>query len=233
LNPLDRPVWTSLTGAHAHLALGEGRARRYRPEVNVFVAGPDEEPETLAAMADLALPGDPVFVVQAPRVPDLPGLAVRFRRPLVQMVFAGDAPAIPAGADSIVPLGETDADEMLALATLTQPGPFRRQTRLMGPFFGIRRQGRLAAMAGERLHVGDHAELSGVCTHPDFRGHGLGGRLSAFRTRAILARGETPFLHAWSDNAGAIDLYQRLGYRIRREMNVAVFERVVPGADAR
>lgn len=189
----------------------------------MFVAGPDEEPETLADMARLARPGDPVFVVQEPPIPDLPGLARKLRRGAVQMVFDGKPPE--GGDDEIVPLGEGDADEMLGLATLTEPGPFRRETRLMGPFFGIRREGRLAAMAGERFHPPGHAELSGVCTHPDFRGQGLGGRLSAFKTRAILDRGERPFLHAWADNAGAIALYERLGYRIRCPMNVAVFER--------
>jgi ribosomal protein S18 acetylase RimI-like enzyme len=224
LNTLDRPVWASLTGAHAHLAQGEGRARRYRPEVNVFVAGPDEGADTLAEMAALVADGDRAFVVQAREIPDLPGLSTVMRRGAVQMVFAGDA---PEGDDSeIVALGEADAADMLALATLTEPGPFRRQTRLMGPFYGVRREGRLAAMAGERMHPPGHAELSGVCTHPDFRGQGLGRRLSAFKTRAILARGETPFLHAWQDNLGAIRLYESLGYRIRCAMHVAVFERL-------
>jgi predicted GNAT family acetyltransferase len=95
----------------------------------------------------------------------------------------------------------------------------------MGDFFGVTRDGRLAAMAGQRMRPPGHVELSGVCTHPDFRGEGLATRLSAHVTRAILARGETPFLHAWKDNAGTIALYGKLGYRIRREMNVAVFVR--------
>ena len=223
MTPLDRPVWASLTGAHAHLAQGEGNARRYRPEVNVFIAGASEAPETLAAMAELVR-DEPAYVVQAAPIPDLPGLATTMRRAAVQMVFAGK---MPSGDDAeIVSLDAAAADEMLALATLTEPGPFRRETRLMGPFFGVRRAGRLAAMAGERMHPPGHAELSGVCTHPDFRGQGLGRRLSAYKTRAILERGETPFLHAWQDNAGAIALYEKLGYRIRCEMNVAVFERL-------
>jgi predicted GNAT family acetyltransferase len=223
LNPLDRPVWASLTGAHARLSLGEGRARRYRPDVNRFVAGPDEEPETLAAMAALIEPGDPVLVVQAAAVPELPGVTLVLRRAAVQMVHDR---AVPDGGDEeIVPLGDSDGSEMLALATLTNPGPFRERTPLMGDFFGVRRDGRLAAMAGQRMHPPGHVELSGVCTHPDFRGHGLATRLSALVTRAILARDETPFLHAWADNAGAIALYERLGYRIRCQMNVAVFER--------
>nr|WP_207785995.1 GNAT family N-acetyltransferase [Altererythrobacter segetis] len=220
---MDRPVWASLTGAHAHLAQGGRIARRYRPEVNVFVAGPDEEPETLTAMAEL-IRGEPAYVVQAPPIADLPGLTTVMRRAAVQMVFDG---APPAEDDTeIIPLDEAVADEMLALATLTEPGPFRRDTRLMGPFFGVKREGRLAAMAGERMHPPGYAELSGVCTHPDFRGQGLGRRLSAFKTRAILQRGEAPFLHAWKDNLGAIALYEKLGYRQRCDMNVAVFERV-------
>ena len=223
LNPLDRPVWASLTGAHAHLALGDDKARRYRPEVNAFVAGPDERPETLAAMAALVEPEESVFVVQADPIPDLPDLAVHLRRLAVQMVFAGEQP--DGGEAEIAPLAEADTEEMLALATLTEPGPFRRDTRLMGRFAGVKRDGGLAAMAGERMHPPGHVELSGVCTHPDFRGHGLATRLSAHVTRAILGRGETPFLHAWKDNADAIALYEKLGYRIRCEMNVAVFER--------
>jgi predicted GNAT family acetyltransferase len=174
-------------------------------------------------MAALVRSGAPAYVLQAPSIPDLSGLTTTLQRAAVQMVFAGGAPAGDDG--EIVTLGEADAEEMLALATSTQPGPFCRRTRLMGPFFGVRREGRLAAMAGERLHPPGHVELSGVCTHPDFRGQGLGRRLSAFKTRAILARGEIPFLHAWQDNAGAIALYESLGYRLRRAMNVAVFER--------
>jgi ribosomal protein S18 acetylase RimI-like enzyme len=223
LSDLDRPLWASLTGAHAHLALGERKARRYRPEVNAFIAGPDEEPDTLIAMAALVEPGEKAIVVQAEPIPDLPGLAVRLRRLLVQMVFAGDPP--DGDDDGMALLGEGDAEEMLALATLTEPGPFRRDTRLMGRFVGVKREGRLAAMAGERMHPPGHVELSGVCTHPDFRGLGLATRLSANVTRAILAHGEVPFLHAWKDNSGAIALYERLGYRTRCAMNVAVFER--------
>lgn len=224
MDPLDRPVWASLTSAHAHLAQGDARALRYRREVNVFVAPADDSAEALAAAAALVSPGDRVFMVERAPLPDLPGLAVVLRRPAVQMLFEGPLPDAD-GEDAILALGEADADEMLALATLQQPGPFRRDTRLMGHFFGIRRGGRLGAMAGERFHFPPYVELSGVCTHPDFGGQGLGTRLSAHVTAAILARGETPFLHAWADNHGAIALYQRLGYRIRCELNVAVFER--------
>jgi predicted GNAT family acetyltransferase len=221
---LDRPAWSSLTTAHGDLAQGDALALRYRPEINVFVSPADHSAEALAAAAALVAPGDRAYIVQAEPAPELPGLTAVLRRPLVQMVFAGPLPAGEADA-AIAPLDESDADEMLALATLQQPGPFRRETRRMGRFVGVKRDGRLAAMAGERFHFPGFCELSGVCTHPDFGGGGLGTRLSAHVTRAILERGETPFLHAWTDNHGAIALYERLGYRIRRELNVAIFAR--------
>jgi predicted GNAT family acetyltransferase len=80
-------------------------------------------------------------------------------------------------------------------------------------------------MAGERMHVRGYTELSGVCTHPDFRGRGLARRLSAVVCAGIEARGETPFLHAWKDNRPAIALYEKLGFLLRAEVNVAVLER--------
>jgi predicted GNAT family acetyltransferase len=222
---LDRPAWSSLTTAHADLAQGGALALRYPPEVNVFVAPADHGAEALAAAAALVTPGDRAYIVQAEPAPDLPGLAVVRRRPLVQMVFAGPLP--PQEPDTeIAPLDESDAVEMLALATLQQPGPFRRETYRMGRFVGVKCEGRLAAMAGERFQFPGFCELSGVSTHPDFGGQGFGTRLSTQVTQAILDRGETPFLHAWRDNHGAIAIYERLGYRIRRELQSAVFERV-------
>ena len=116
----------------------------------------------------------------------------------------------------------SDAAEMLALATLTKPGPFFENTHRLGGFIGVRIDGRLAAMAGERMKPEGFTEVSGVCTHPDFRGRGLGAALSRVVANRILARGETPFLHAWHDNAAAIGLYERLGFRLRAKVNVAV-----------
>jgi predicted GNAT family acetyltransferase len=141
----------------------------------------------------------------------------------VQMVAT--RPIDAEAADDIGTLGDADAPEMLALAQLTRPGPFLARTHVMGTFRGLRIGGRLAAMAGERMRMPGCTELSGVCTHPDFRGRGLARRLSAIVCAGIEARGETPFLHAWKDNHPAIALYERLGFRLRAEVNVAVLER--------
>jgi predicted GNAT family acetyltransferase len=221
---LDRPVWASLTSMHAELAQGDALAKRYRPDINRFASARDDSDAALDALARLVRPDEPVFVLQVPGIVVPPGLAATKVARGVQMVVTG--PMAPRdGPNEIIPLGDADAGEMLALATLTQPGPFLRHTHRMGRFVGIRIDGRLAAMAGERFNFPGHTEVSGVCTHPDFRGRGLARRLSLHVAAAIAARGARPFLHAWKTNTVAIRLYEALGFRLRCEVNVAVLER--------
>lgn len=227
MEPLDRPVWSSLTSLHAGLALGDALAKRYRPEINRFASARDDGAVALAALARLVLPAQPVFVLQVPEIRIPSGLVASKLAKGVQMVATGRITP-EAGPDELVPLGDADAEEMLALATLTEPGPFLRETHRMGRFVGIRIDGRLAAMAGERFRFPGCTEVSGVCTHPDFRGRGLARRLSRHVAAGIAARGDTAFLHAWKTNAAAIRLYESLGFRLRCEVNVAVLD-AIPG----
>ena len=227
MEPLDRPVWSSLTSLHAGLALGDALAKRYRPEINRFASARDDGAVALAALARLVQPAQPVFVLQVPEICIPSGLVASKLAKGVQMVATGRITP-EAGPDELVPLGDADAEEMLALATLTEPGPFLRETHRMGRFVGIRIDGRLAAMAGERFRFPGSTEVSGVCTHPDFRGRGLARRLSRHVAVGIAARGDTAFLHAWKTNAAAIRLYESLGFRLRCEVNVAVLD-AIPG----
>mgnify|MGYP001599808603 CR=1 FL=1 len=224
MNLLDRPVWSSLTSAHAPLSIGDELARRYQPQVNRFASARDDSPAALAALAALLQPAEQVFILQVPEIAIPAGLAPAKLARGVQMV-ARSPVAPPATGDDILALHDEDADEMLALATLTEPGPFLRQTHRMGNFFGIRVDGKLVAMAGERFRFPGYTEVSGVCTHPDFRGHGFAKRLSRHVAAAISARGETAFLHAWKNNATAISLYEALGFRWRCDVNVAILGR--------
>lgn len=220
---LDRPVWASLTTFHASVSEGGERARRFVPDVNLFASARDDEPEAQAALAALVRPGERVFVLQVPRVLVPSDLRAIKTAGGVQMVAT--RPLTEAHEDDIEPLTDADAPEMLALATLTEPGPFLARTHQMGRFLGIRRGGRLAAMAGERMRFPGHTEVSGVCTHPDFRGQGLARRLSIAVGAAIQRRGDRAFLHAWATNTPAIALYRSLGFEVRAEVNVAVLER--------
>lgn len=227
MHALDRPVWASLSTCHAALSEGGALAKRFARDVNLFASAQDDSEEALAALADLVEPGDRVFVLQVPEIVVPQGLRVTKAAKGVQMVATRHIQDEGARED-ILTLADSDAPDMLALARLTDPGPFLRRTHSMGTFIGIRIDGRLAAMAGERMRMPGCTEVSGVCTHPDFRGRGLARRLSAAVARAIEARGEQPFLHAWKTNLPAISLYEQLGFRTRTEVNVAVLERVNP-----
>jgi predicted GNAT family acetyltransferase len=221
MSGLDRPVWASLTH-QPHWSVGDGLARRFKPDINRFAATPDESDESLCALASLVAPGDDVvYLAQVPRIAIPPGLQCVKEAQGVQMVATR---RLEVDADAQL-LDDADADDMLQLATLTEPGPFLARTHTMGRFVGVRIDGRLAAMAGERMRFPGHVEVSGVCTHPDFRGRGLARRLSAAVTAEIQRRGDLPFLHAWATNAAAIALYESLGYVLRTTVNIAVLKR--------
>lgn len=134
------------------------------------------------------------------------------------------APASGPAIDSI-PLGDADAPEMLALATRTNPGPFLARTHRLGGFVGIRVDGVLVAMAGERMQLPGHSEVSAVCTAPEHRGKGYARALLHGVAARIAARGELPFLHSYPDNAGALALYRSLGFRIRAEVQFTIVAR--------
>lgn len=221
MSALDRPVWASLQH-QPHWGFGDERARRFKADINRFAATPDESVESLAALAQLVQSGDDaVFLAQVPPIVVPAGLMVAKEALGVQMVATRPL----ALDDGVTVLTDADAPEMLALATLTEPGPFLPRTHTMGRFIGVRVDGRLAAMAGERMRFPGHVEVSGVCTHPDFRGRGLAKRLSAAVTADIQQRGEQPFLHAWATNTAAIALYESLGFVTRAAVNIAVLKR--------
>lgn len=119
---------------------------------------------------------------------------------------------------------------MLDLVARTRPGPFLPRTIELGTYLGIRREGALVAMAGERLHPPGWSEISAVCTDESVRGQGLATRLLLAVSHEIRERGETPFLHAAADNIHAVRLYESLGFRLRRR--TAFLAALVPEAEA-
>jgi predicted GNAT family acetyltransferase len=224
VSPLERPVWEGLTTHQAPLSEGNALARRFPRDVNLFASARDDSPQALAAPTELVRPGETVFLLQVPDNVIPSGFVVARAARGVQMVATRRVSSEPASGE-ILTLGGADVPEMLALARLTEPGPFLPRTHTMGTFLGVRIGGRLAAMAGERMHAPGFTEVSGVCTHRDFRGRGLARSLSAAVTRQIEACDERPFLHGWKNNQAAISFYELLGFAVRSEVNVAVLER--------
>lgn len=196
---------------------------RLDPAFGLFAAAASEAPENQASLAALCPTAGVIGLVEPFEAPAPAGLSVVQRGGCVQML----ATAIPGGKPTtgIAPLGDVDAPEMLALAMLTQPGPFFARTHELGDFFGVRVEGRLAAMAGERMKLPGFSEVSGVCVHPDFRGAGYARELTRLVATRILARGETPFLHCFDTNTPAITLYETLGFSVRRTVELTVLRR--------
>lgn len=224
MHVLDRPAWASLTSFHEGLSVGGALARRYATDVNLFISAADESADAAAALADLIGAGEQLFIAQVPSaVLDSRLTAVKRARCVQMMASKGCARV--ASTTKIVNLTEADAAEMYALAKLTEPGPFLSRTYAMGSFIGVRIAGRLAAMAGERFRMPGYTEVSGVCTHPDFRGRGFARMLSAAVAAGIEARGDIPFLHAWTTNQAAISLYESLGFELRTEVELTVVAR--------
>ncbi|WP_426609375.1 GNAT family N-acetyltransferase [Bradyrhizobium sp. McL0616] len=218
---LDRPIWSALTTCQKHLAEGGPRALRYPVDMTPFADMVDMSVASFAALGDL-LSGSQVAALFTPEPVDVPaGFKVVLAESGEQMI--GSPADSPLRDAEIVTLEAADVPAMIALTTLTKPGPFAVRTHELGTFLGIRSGGELVAMAGERMKPGNFTEMTAVCVHPEHRGRGYAQALLAAIARQIEARGEIPFLHVFSSNASAIALYQRQGMRIRRRLHVTAF----------
>lgn len=223
----DNPAYASLCGAHAQLAQVRGRARRYPADVAPFLALPSPpSAQDWEDAAALVAPGS--FVAGRYGGAELPdGWRTVRSLDLVQMVEERVAATECAEA---IPLGPADVPDMLELVAQTEPGPFLPRTIELGEYLGIRRDGVLVAMAGERFRLEGWTEISAVCTRPDHRGRGLASCLVGALIDGIQRRSERAFLHVMSTNVGAIRLYEGLGFRAHRRTTLTVVTREPRGA---
>jgi ribosomal protein S18 acetylase RimI-like enzyme len=215
MHPLDNVIWQALGSSQAHLGLRNGNAQKFVREVSLLGAFTEPSVENYGDLATLLGPEERVglFLDSPPEPPN--GWNIVITLPLLQMVCENCGSLQSNENFPIVPLGEADVPDMLALTKLTKPGPFAKRTREMGDYFGIRLSGELVAMAGERLRLPEYTEVSAVCTHPDHLGHGYATALISLVMGRIHTRGEKAFLHSRADNERAIALYEKLGFRKR------------------
>jgi ribosomal protein S18 acetylase RimI-like enzyme len=211
---LDNPAWHALTGPHASFAIGDDLVRRYPSDVAPFVAVRTwDDPRVWEALAELVGPGAEIGLSATDDLPP-DGWEILGRGEGVQMVQSDGLS--PRPDDEAIVLGADDVPEMLALVERNEPGPFRPRTHELGRYIGIRRDGQLIAMAGERLHPEGWTEISAVATDVEYRGQGLASRLVLDVAFHIQERGDRALLHAAATNVGAIAVYERLGFTLRR-----------------
>ena len=218
---LDNPAWFALTGPQTSLAVRQGAAARFDPAMSPFVGMADDSDASWSDLARLLGPGAPAVMFQLGHVPagwtqTFSGLGLQMIAPVAGVTDSVDDPGLIA-------LGSDDAAEMFELAERTMPGPFERRTPEFGGYVGVRRDGVLVAMAGERLHPPGWTEISAVCTDGAARGQGLAGRLVRRVASSIAERGDRAMLHVAASNTGAVSLYERLGFQIRREVAFAAY----------
>lgn len=221
-HPLDNPIWSSLAMQHPHFRLGGTQACRYRADVAPFAAIADEAPATWQALHGLLGPGEQLSLFARTPIDVPPAFDVERAGVLQQMVVVR-APGEPVDMTGITRLSNADAAEMRELALRAKPGPFLARTHETGHYIGVRdgdQGGRLIAMAGERMHLDSHVEISAVCVDDTHRGKGLANRLVRVLLAEIAQRGQTPFLHVFDHNRVAIGLYERLGFAVRQSFHL-------------
>lgn len=229
LSVLSNPIYNALITADRSRNIGSAEIAFLDVEMSPFIGMRDWSPIQQQKIQTQVPPGRTWFLLIEEEVEFISELSVSLTLPLFQCICTSlKKPSPPKKTIELVPLNESHIDEMIALTTLTKPGPFRKRTIEFGNYHGIFEAGQLVAMGGERLHLEGLTEISAICTHPEFQGRGYGAQIVHFLAADIMNRGLTPFLHARADNDKALDVYKRIGFEIRSRIAFYVFKALVP-----
>lgn len=220
---LDNPVWNALTSGNQNLAEGNERIKYFDPQVSPFLGFKDNTEASFEELYQSA-PADRAFGFVSPveieiQAPWLVPLYIK----CFQMVHNGISSSVTS--EGLVTLTEKDVPQMLSLTKLTNPGPFAERTIEFGHYRGIFDRDKLVAMAGQRMHVFNYAEISAVCTHPDYLGRGYARQLLQFQIQRIIDANETPFLHVRYDNDRAVNVYESLGFSTRKAIHFYIIKK--------
>jgi ribosomal protein S18 acetylase RimI-like enzyme len=221
---LINPVYNALSTGDSSLAFGNDRVKYFDERVSPFVGIANDYKQGFEELFHLLPSGRKALHATAQFINEPEGW--QLINEITGLQFVLDSVPNPGKSFEMpVPLKKEHIDEMVQLATLTKPGPFAERTIDFGNYYGIFRDGRLAAMAGQRLHVTPYTEVSAVCTHPDYKGRGFAAALIQHQIGLISKEGKIPYLHVREDNTRAIALYERLQFKVSRSMNFYFLKR--------
>lgn len=131
----------------------------------------------------------------------------------------------PAG-EGVVRLNRSLESALRALYERAYPDSYF-DTRMLdtGKFFGLQENDALIAVAGIHVYSREYgvAALGNIATHPDYRGQGLAGKVTARLTRELVNEGLTVTLNVAADNEPAIRCYSRLGFERTHSYREAEF----------
>jgi len=222
---LDNPVWNALITGNKQFSNSDGQVKYFDEKISPFIGLKEYSAENFQRLHELIPHDNPIGFVSpvAVKIPET--WKVLGNISAFQMVY--DQPEPPAEIEAVmVPLTREHIPEMLALTRLTNPGPFTERTIEFGHYQGIFQDGKLAAMAGQRLNPSPYAEISAVCTHPDYLGKGYAKQLMLSQIRRIKTASGTPFLHVRTDNERAIKIYEHSGFSTRKEMYIYFIKKI-------
>ena len=211
-------VWRALQTKHRHFSVSNGDACRYPFDVAPFAALASPTTTALQQLASLLVPNESLWLF-GEQFPPAPDLHLIETLPCLRMVLPNSV-IPPSPSPRIVPLSNADAPDMVTLTDLAFPGFFRPRTCQMGSYFGVRLDGELIAMCGERIMLDGYSELSGLCTHPAHRGKGYAANLIWELVRKHRRTGDVSWMHVTVDNRRAIDLYRRMGFIIDQQVTL-------------
>lgn len=223
---LDNPAWNALISGNQQLAFGSRDVKYFDRLVSPFVGLRDNSDDNFRALYEL-LPHDGPVGFISPDEREIPAQwQVLQYIPCYQMVYKGAAKQWQQNT-KLVPLTEEHIPQMLAITKLTNPGPFAERTIDFGHYYGVFDDDKLVAMTGQRMNPLPHAEISAVCTHPDYLGKGYAQQLLNFHINRILAAGNIPMLHVRNNNDRAVNVYKKVGFEIRREIHFYIIRKNV------
>lgn len=220
---LKNPVWFSLNETHKKFVIDYDGVQFYHPEVCTFGAFTDVS-KTKNAINEYSKLTEKFFLVSGYEMPQIDSNRVVLEKKIEGCQMVLEQLADVTLTEQIITLTEKHSAEIYDLIWLVMPGYYQKKSFEMGEFFGIFKAGKLVSISGQRLQTNDFIEVSAVVTHPNYTRRGYAKQLVAHTTKEILKSNKRPVLHTNKGNS-AIPLYEKLGYKVTRDMNWLLYRR--------